>query len=152
MTWSTYLIMFKPVWHGTGHFYTLELVKSYLDSWFSKKNAVKIELFWHPKGQIKPKADWHAIDSPQKRTDECLFLCFFTLHGKKNQIRSFVFWENLRPANLLTVLSDLYPAHWVLKKLPPDSAKHEHFSCFVISCQTGLTVMASAYLNQSRLF
>ena len=43
---------------------------------------------------MKPYADQRAIDSPKKRTNE-----FF--------IRSFVFWENLWRANLLTVLSDL---------------------------------------------
>ena len=33
----------------------------------------------HPsitKGQIKAKADWRAIDSPKKRTDEFGFFCF----------------------------------------------------------------------------
>ena len=63
------------------------------------------------KGQTKPKADWRAIDSPEKRTNEF----FFAVKSKKSkkqkskkQIGSFVFWENLRHANLLTVLSDLY--------------------------------------------
>ena len=27
------------------------------------------------KGQIKPKADWHAIDSPKKLTVEFVFFC-----------------------------------------------------------------------------
>ena len=36
------------------------------------------------------------------------FVCFFAVKSKKTkQIRSFVFWENLWRANLLTVLSDL---------------------------------------------
>ena len=53
------------------------------------------------KGQIKPKADWRAVDSPKKRTNE---FGFFAVKSKKTkkQIRSFVFWENLP-----TVLADL---------------------------------------------
>jgi hypothetical protein len=55
------------------------------------------------KGQIKPKADWRVIDPPKKRTNE-----FEKQKSKKNP-NSFVhsFLENLRRANLLTVLSDL---------------------------------------------
>ena len=56
------------------------------------------------KGQIKPKADWRAVDSPKKQTNKFVF---FAVKSKKAKIRSFVFWENLRRANLLTVLSDL---------------------------------------------
>ena len=33
---------------------------------------------------------------------------YFRTVKQKNQIGSFTFWENLRRANLLTVLSDLY--------------------------------------------
>ena len=39
-------------------------------------------LFWArtidaiiPKGQIKPKADWRAVDSSKKRTNEFVFFC-----------------------------------------------------------------------------
>ena len=28
-----------------------------------------------PKGQKEPKADWRAIDSPKKRTNEFVFVC-----------------------------------------------------------------------------
>ena len=35
-------------------------------------------------------------------------IVFLDFHRKKKQIRTFVFWENLLPANLLSVLSDLY--------------------------------------------
>ena len=76
------------------------------------------------KGQIKPKADWRAIDSPKKRTNEFVFFAmtvrkylkleisissfkYFRTVKQKKQIGSFGFWENLRRANLLTVLSDL---------------------------------------------
>jgi hypothetical protein len=27
------------------------------------------------KGKIKPKADWRAVDSPKKRTNEFVFFC-----------------------------------------------------------------------------
>ena len=33
------------------------------------------ELLTDTKGQIKPKADWLAIDSPKKRTHEFSFFC-----------------------------------------------------------------------------
>ena len=79
----------------------------------------------HPKGQIEPKADWRAIDSPKKHMNEFGFFAmtvqkylkleilissfkyFQTVKQKKKQIRSFSFWENLRHANLLMILSDL---------------------------------------------
>ena len=40
-------------------------------------------------------------------TEFVFFFAFLLFTAKKNQIRLFVFWENLRRANLLTVLSDL---------------------------------------------
>ena len=58
------------------------------------------------KGQIKPKADWHAIDSPKKRMNEFGFFAM-TVRKYLKQIGSFGFLENLRHANLLTVLSDI---------------------------------------------
>ena len=36
-----------------------------------------------------------------------IFFAFKSKKAKKTQIRSFVFWENLRRANLLSILSDL---------------------------------------------
>ena len=60
------------------------------------------------KGQIKLKADWLAVDSPKKRRNKFVFV--FAVKSKKaknKQICSFNFWENLRRANLLTVLPDL---------------------------------------------
>ena len=62
------------------------------------------------KGQIKPKADWRAMDSPKKRTNEFVEISsfkYFRTVKKKKQIGFFGFWENLWPAKLLTVLSDL---------------------------------------------
>ena len=55
------------------------------------------------KGQIKPKADWRAVDSPKKQRTNLVFFA-----ERQKQICSFVFLENLQRANLLTVLSDLY--------------------------------------------
>jgi hypothetical protein len=50
------------------------------------------------------------MDSPKKRTNEFVeissFKYFWTVK-KKKQIGFFGFWENLWPAKLLTVLSDL---------------------------------------------
>ena len=56
------------------------------------------------KGQIKPKADWRAVDSHKKQTNE--FVLFTSLLF--TAICSFVFWENQQRANLLSVLSALY--------------------------------------------
>ena len=41
-----------------------------------------------PKGQIKPKADWRAVDSPKKRTNE--FVLFAFLLFTANKTNSFV--------------------------------------------------------------
>ena len=59
--------------------------------------------FLFTKGQIKPKADWCAVDSPKKRTNEgtnlfCLLFLFFT---------AFVFGRIYSAQILLSVLSDL---------------------------------------------
>ena len=51
-----------------------------------------------PKDQIKPKADWHAIDSP-KNVQINLFCLLFCFSQQTKQIHSFVFWKNLRRAN-----------------------------------------------------
>ena len=62
--------------------------------------------FYQFKAQIKPKADWRAVDSPKKQMNEFVL---FAVNSKKQtkQIRLFVFRENLRRINLLWVLSDL---------------------------------------------
>ena len=45
--------------------------------------------FWfYTKGQIKLKADWRAIDSPKKRTNE--FILFAVKSKKANKTNSFV--------------------------------------------------------------
>ena len=46
------------------------------------------EIFQYAKGQIKPYADWRAVDFPKEQT--------------------FCFWANIHRANLLMVLSDIY--------------------------------------------
>ena len=53
------------------------------------------------------KADWRAVYSPNKQTDE---FDLFAVKSKKQtkQIRLFVFWDNLWRANLLSKLTDLY--------------------------------------------
>ena len=42
----------------------------------------------YTKGQIKPKADWHAIDSPKKGTNE--FVLFDVKSKKANKPNSFI--------------------------------------------------------------
>ena len=55
--------------------------------------------FWHSstnnqgatlKGQVKPKADWRAVDSHKKQTN--LFCLLFCFSQKTKQIHSFIFW------------------------------------------------------------
>ena len=53
------------------------------------------------KGQIKPKAVWWARCRFSQKTKKA--------EQQTKQICLLVFWENLRRANLLSVLSDLYP-------------------------------------------
>ena len=69
--------------------------------------------FTNSKGQIKPKADWRAIDSPKKTNERIWVFSAMTVRKylkpkEKHQIGSFGFWENLQNANLLLVLSELY--------------------------------------------
>ena len=78
-----------------------EKLKKYL----SQSNFLS-KILHSVKGQIKPKADWGAIDSPKKRTNE---FGFFAVKIKKaKKANSFnVFWKNLQHTNLLRVLFDL---------------------------------------------
>ena len=61
------------------------------------------------KGQIKPKADLHTIDSPKTNRQKNVRVCFlpWRVIKQRKQIRLFAFSENLRLANLFLVLSDL---------------------------------------------
>ena len=47
-------------------------ISNYLVIWGSYGMAL------HAKGQIKPRADWRAIDSPKKRTNEFLFFLLYS--------------------------------------------------------------------------
>ena len=49
------------------------------------------------KGQIKPKADWCAVDTPKKQMNEFVLFVFLLFTAKKTNL--FVFRENLRRAN-----------------------------------------------------
>ena len=56
-----------------------------------------IPVFFIPKGQIKPKADWRAVDSPKKRMNEFVLFAF-CFSQKAKHIHFFVFCENLLQA------------------------------------------------------
>ena len=53
-------------------------------------NKQKVDIFLKsieragPKGQLISKADWHAIDSPKKRTDKFVLLAFLLFKGNKS--------------------------------------------------------------------
>ena len=55
---------------------------------------------WHSKLFQFWKADWHAIDSPKKRTDKLVLFAFLLFTANKSN-SSFPFWENLWLVNLL---------------------------------------------------
>ena len=58
------------------------------------------------KGQIKPKADWRAIDSPKKQTNKQIcFVCFFAFHNKQNKL---FLGRIYGIPKLFSVLSDFY--------------------------------------------
>ena len=38
------------------------------------------------KGQIKPKADWHTVDSPKKGTNEFVLLAFLLFMANKTNL------------------------------------------------------------------
>ena len=64
-------------------------------------------------------------------------IVFLDFHRKKKQIRTFVFWENLLPANLLSVLSDLY-------------LLSEFCSALVNVLQVVINLMASCFLRDQK--
>ena len=60
------------------------------------------------KGQIKPKADLCAEDSPKKQTNERIcFVCFVAFHSKQNKFVNSVFGRIYGAPILLLVSSDL---------------------------------------------
>ena len=60
------------------------------------------------KGQIKPKADWRAIDSPKKRMNEFGFFAMKSKEATKNKIHPFVFWAFMGTINLVAVVVSSY--------------------------------------------
>jgi hypothetical protein len=59
-------------------------------------------IYFLPKGQIKPKADWHAADSPKKRTIKFVFVAFLLFTGKETNFygAQICFWFYLTFNNL----------------------------------------------------
>ena len=57
-------------------------------------------------GQTKLKADWRAVDSHIKRTDEFILFAYYSSQQTK-QISPFIFWEKLADHKLLSRLTDL---------------------------------------------
>jgi hypothetical protein len=49
------------------------------------------------KGQVKLRADWHAVDSPEKRMNKFFFFAFLLFTASKTN-SFFFFWENLQRA------------------------------------------------------
>ena len=119
--WLRYvLVTFKLVnslteWFGTRIYFTIssygedQLKFRYFEK--AKKNWTIFHtfFFWIIKGQIKAKADWRTVDSPQKQTNK--FVSFFCHEKqkskKKNKFVRLFFEENLQRDNLLMVLTDL---------------------------------------------
>ena len=63
------------------------------------------------KGKIKPKADWRAVDSPKKQTNEFGVFAIKSKKAKKKQIRDIAnFYEYD-----LKILSEIYPSLHVTK-------------------------------------
>ena len=85
-------------------------------SWVNAQNDSKRPKlsFWvkirNLKGQIKQEADWRAIDSHKKRTNEFVLFAFLLFTAKKKQSCSFNFWENLRHAQ--TAFGFIWPLDW----------------------------------------
>ena len=72
----------------------MQASKYYFGSFFFK-------LAGYFKGQLISKPIYDLLTSPKKRTDEFDLFAFLLFTVQTNQIRPFVFLENLRLANLL---------------------------------------------------
>ena len=57
-------------------------------------------------GQIKPKADWRAVDSPKKQTNKFVFFAFSLFTANKTNSFLRFLGESMVPI-LLLVLSDV---------------------------------------------
>ena len=83
-------------------------------SWVNAQNDSKRPKlsFWvkirNLKGQIKQEADWRAIDSHKKRTNEFVLFAFLLFTAKKNKVVHSIFGRIYGTPKLLLVLSDLY--------------------------------------------
>ena len=64
------------------------------------KSQIQYHKNKNTKGQLISKAIYGLLTSPKKRKDEFVLFAFYSSR-QANQIRPFVFWENLRLANLL---------------------------------------------------
>ena len=60
--------------------------------------------FTTPKGHIKPKVDWHSVDSPKNCTNEFILFAF---HCKQNKIIRSFFGGIYDAPKRFFVLSDL---------------------------------------------
>ena len=54
----------------------------------TKMSTIVLMVLTSTKGQMKPKADWRAVDSPKKRTNDFLLLFAFLGKPKPNSIRT----------------------------------------------------------------
>ena len=43
-----------------------------------------IPVFFTTKGQMKPNADWRAVDSPKKQTNDFVFSFFFVFRVRRH--------------------------------------------------------------------
>ena len=59
------------------------------------------------KGQIISKADWRAIDSPKKQTDEFVLFAFLLFTANKSNLFVLFLGESTGAPILLSVLSDI---------------------------------------------
>ena len=72
----------RPVSWSRASAAAFTMYQPYLDYFMNQSGQKNV----FTKGQIKPKADWRAIDSPKKRTNEFVFFC----HEKQKKTNSFV--------------------------------------------------------------
>ena len=83
----------------------------------------KVSIKTMTKGQLISKADWHAIDSPKKQTDEFVLFVFLLFTTNKSNV-SVRFWENLpkneqkKVPHVPAVLFNTYSFKMTLHNLP----------------------------------
>ena len=91
----------------------------------SEKNLngpeTKYSCFVFTKGQIKPKADWWAVDSPKKRRNKFVLFAFLLFTANKTNLFIRFFLRIYGTPKLLSVLSDLLDCNvfeWTNFKTP----------------------------------